>query len=313
MKLKLLFFLFIASLSINAHAEQSSGPSAANKCVVRRDKPLMQVGIVTDLHYNRDREMNYNRYYKLSNDKLAEAVETFNSRDVDYTVCLGDVIDCDLESLSELNRTFDKLEKPRYTVLGNHDFLGAYGTDIQNTTIDSLHIQEPYSTKKFGRYRLIFMESNDLSLHSRAGTALADTVETIWKRIESARTYNACHWNGSIGPEQMSWLEKQLDKANKAGEKVVIFSHMPFAPDISDSEWNGHEVDALLQRYPNVIAALSGHFHGGAEAKLGHICYFTFKGMIEGTENAFAIVSFYKDRMVVEGFGAQYSQTMYFK
>ena len=84
--------------------------------------PLVTFGVVTDVHYSNVNEMRINRYYKLSKEKLIEAVNTFNQQNVDFTVVLGDVIDGDIDSYADIKTVFASLKKPVYKVFGNHDF-----------------------------------------------------------------------------------------------------------------------------------------------------------------------------------------------
>lgn len=54
-------------------------------CSPAPEKPVATIGIVTDIHYCRDREPGGSRYYALSKAKLAEAVDVFNEQGVDFT------------------------------------------------------------------------------------------------------------------------------------------------------------------------------------------------------------------------------------
>jgi metallophosphoesterase (TIGR03767 family) len=95
--------------------------------------------------------------------------------------------------------------------------------------------------------------------------------------------------NGSIGTKQMAWLERQLVHASSAyydadgnlvrtphrDRLVVLFSHHgirsldnpledpnPDDPDSNDlPRVMGDEVEALVHRFPNVIAWVNGHTH----------------------------------------------------
>jgi alkaline phosphatase len=96
--------------------------------------PLVRFGMVTDLHFAdidpdpKPIGVVGRRFYRESRRKLAEAVETFNARGVDFAIELGDFKDFTrnreetLWHLVAIEATFAKFRGPRYHVAGNHDF-----------------------------------------------------------------------------------------------------------------------------------------------------------------------------------------------
>jgi 3',5'-cyclic AMP phosphodiesterase CpdA len=278
-------------------------------------KPLATVGIVTDLHYNRSKEVRNNRYYTLSAIKLAQAVDTFNKEKVDLVACLGDIIDSDLDSYDDLAAILERLDSPVFKILGNHDFLGPYGSPVQDRVLERLGITRTCFDTCHGKVRLIFLDSNDISVYSRAaGTPERALADSILASLKESGSPLARQYNGTIGAGQLEWLENTLAEAQAKGQTVIVLGHMPLLPDnIKASQWNGRETDSVLQRYSCVKAMLSGHHHHGAEAVSGHIVYHTFKGMIEGPENSFAIVRIYKDKLEIKGFGREGSQTIQYR
>ncbi|MFB6436354.1 TIGR03767 family metallophosphoesterase [Streptomyces sp. NPDC056411] len=97
-------------------------------------------------------------------------------------------------------------------------------------------------------------------------------------------TYRSGHFEGSLGTEQLRWLERTLaahsalyydadDRPvrNPAADDahVLVFSHhhspsMTRRPDAARTDevrHDGAEVIALLNRFPNVVAWLNGHSH----------------------------------------------------
>lgn len=71
-------------------------------CNPTPEEPLATIGIVTDIHYYRDREPGGSRYYALSKVKLSEAVDVFNKQGVDFAVSLGDTFDPDPDTYQDI-------------------------------------------------------------------------------------------------------------------------------------------------------------------------------------------------------------------
>lgn len=97
-------------------------------------------------------------------------------------------------------------------------------------------------------------------------------------------TYRSGHYEGSLGTEQLRWLERTLAShsarhydadgrlvRNSGADDahILVFSHhhspsMTRRPDAARSEekrHDGEEVIALLSRFPNVVAWINGHSH----------------------------------------------------
>lgn len=266
------------------------------------EKPLATIGIVTDIHYCRDREPGGSRYYALSKVKLSEAVDMFNEVGVDFTVSLGDTFDPDPDTYQDIADEFARLDAPVYKVLGNHDCIAPYDSEKQNAVLALLGIENPYySVKGPNDLRLIFIDGNDVSIQSTApGTPKRAVAEEMLQELADNGAPLARPYNGMLSEEQIRWLVSELDVALNASEEVLVFSHMPLEPrDIDAALWDGEKIDSLLQSYPNVRAVFSGHHHSGAYHLSGKIMHYTFRGMIEGTVNHYGIVRIYKDRIDV--------------
>lgn len=266
------------------------------------EKPLATIGIVTDIHYCRDREPGGSRYYALSKVKLSEAVDMFNEVGVDFTVSLGDTFDPDPDTYQDIADEFARLDAPVYKVLGNHDCIAPYDSEKQNAVLALLGIENPYySVKGPNDLRLIFIDGNDVSIQSTApGTPKRAVAEEMLQELADNGAPLARPYNGMLSEEQIRWLVSELDVALNASEEVLVFSHMPLEPrDIDAALWDGGKIDSLLHSYPNVRAVFSGHHHSGAYHLSGKIMHYTFRGMIEGTVNHYGIVRIYKDRIDV--------------
>lgn len=97
-------------------------------------------------------------------------------------------------------------------------------------------------------------------------------------------TYRSGHYEGSLGTEQLQWLERTLAahssrhydadgrlvrNTSADDAHILVFSHhhspsMTRRPDAARAEerrHDGDEVIALLSRFPNVVAWINGHSH----------------------------------------------------
>ncbi|MFI9045926.1 TIGR03767 family metallophosphoesterase [Streptomyces sp. NPDC053427] len=97
-------------------------------------------------------------------------------------------------------------------------------------------------------------------------------------------TYRSGHFEGSLGSDQLAWLERTLAahsaryydadgrlvrNAGADDAHILVFSHhhspsMTRRPDAGRTEerrHDGEEVIALLGRFPNVVAWINGHSH----------------------------------------------------
>ena len=83
------------------------------------------------------------------------------------------------------------------------------------------------------------------------------------------------HWLMFIctGSAQMDWLRLQLKAAVSAGERCIVFCHMPLDPTASQEQnmpWNREELCECIHTHGStecsgntVIAVIGGHDHGG--------------------------------------------------
>lgn len=97
-------------------------------------------------------------------------------------------------------------------------------------------------------------------------------------------TYRSGHFEGSLGEDQLRWLERTLTAhsslsygtdgravRNPAADDahILVFSHhhspsmtrRPDAARAAERRYDGDEVIALLSRFPNVVAWINGHSH----------------------------------------------------
>ena len=113
-------------------------------------------------------------------------------------------------------------------------------------------------------------------------------------------------WNGGVGADQRAWLKAELAAAEAAGERVVVFGHLPILLEASGPYyllWDHAAVLELLQSTPAVVAYLAGHDHAGGYAQQAGIHHLTLPGMLDAPEgtNAYAVVEVWPERLEVRG------------
>jgi len=62
-----------------------------------------------------------------------------------------------------------------------------------------------------------------------------------------------------------------------------------------------------------VVAYMNGHNHAGNYGFMAKRHFVTFKGMVDTSESAYAIVNVHEDRLEITGFGRQESMTLPFE
>ena len=153
--------------------------------------------------------------------------------------------------------------------------------------------------------RFVSLDSNDYSYYANdLHHYNISSINYYYDRIIAKRNYHT--YNSAIGDEQQKWLRDELESAQKAGQKVIIFSHAPIKPlSLKYNLWNDAEIANIIEQYPNVIAFINGHDHNGNYVFDNNIHYITLSGMVQTTENAYGILEIYKNRIILKGYGKQ--------
>lgn len=273
--------------------------------------PLFRFGIVADPQYAPVvPNLKSNRYYANSLWKLSEAINTLNKHDLQFVATLGDIIDRHWESFSHVLPLYDKLDHPSVLLLGNHDYdvAAEYLDSVQRTT----GLDKAYSDFAGGGYRFILLDGNDVSLF--APPKDDPRREVAAKRLDELKAKgapNAQSWNGSLGDEQFAWLEATIQKAEAAGEKVIVMCHYPVYPANEHNLWDSDRIVDLLGKSKNVVAYFNGHNHAGNYGELNGKHFVNFKGMVDTPDTtAYSVVEVYPDRIEILGYGREGNRTL---
>ena len=208
-----------------------------------RDNILLSFAVIADTHLP-DRESAEKNLENAFLDVLSSQDKT------DALLLAGDIADYGLKGEYErFFRVFRKYkDKLRLLVtMGNHDARFFYRTAskclIENTenllgiNLDS----KPYFTYDINGFSFIVICTEKAVLE---------------------KAY--------ISPEQIKFLDKELEKATKDGKPCFVMCHQPFAnthglPEVwktGDMGEQNDEVRAVMEKYENVFF-INGHLHGG--------------------------------------------------
>jgi manganese-dependent ADP-ribose/CDP-alcohol diphosphatase len=272
------------------------------------EEPEFAFGVVADVQYA-DKETSGKRRYRESLGKLQEAVEDLNGENLLFTVNLGDSIDGrDEESradLREVTQVFEGSKAPVRHVIGNHCL------ELRRRQLmDALGLASAHYSFVQGDWMFVVLDTMDISLKAEPGSEELAEAEAWLERDPTLPTYN-----GAVGDVQLRWLEGELQRAWASNQRVVIFSHHPFATESGHESllaWNAAAMRRLLARSGCVVACFSGHDHEGAYVLEDGIHYLTVPGMVEASEesNRYAVVEVYGDRLEVLGRGEVESRSL---
>ena len=248
------------------------------------------------------------RHYASSAGKLKECVTELNKHDLEFVIHLGDFIDRDYSSFDKVLPIYQSLQMPAYHALGNHDFDVA--DEFKGKVVERMGMKSKYYEFSVKDWRFIVLDGNDVSFHAYPKNSPKYKDAERYYRENKIRSPR---WNGAVGSEQVAWLRKILQKAEKQKENVAVFCHFPVYPADPHNLWNAGEIISLFEEFSCVKAYINGHNHKGSYGIKNDIHYLTLKGMVETEKNAYSIIRVAENQMQIAGFGRQGNQTLRLK
>ena len=274
-------------------------------------EPPVVFGAVADVQYC-DCDAKRTRYYRESVQKLREAMERIAGAGADFTVSVGDIIDREFESYAIILPEFRAGPAgDRHYVLGNHEW--KVDAADKSRVLGTLGLESRYDCFGIDGWRFLILDGTELSTYATVeGSEDRLAADALLEDLTNSGAMNAKAYNGAVSPEQLLWLHDELEQAEAAGERVLVFSHFPAQPPEGEAcLWNDGDVRWILDQFSDVVVAhINGHDHRGGYAEAGGIHYLTLNAMVETEDqNAFAIFRLYQNRVEVEGHGRQPSYT----
>ena len=272
-------------------------------------KPLLTFGLITDVQYA-DADPNGERHYRDSIPKLKTAVQSLATKNLPFTLHLGDLIDRNFVCFGTVLPLLSVLGHPVWHLLGNHDYSVADGEKAQ--VASTLGMKRDYYGFSHSGVKFVMLDTNDPSVYKYPAENPA-TLESkkLLEKLVAEKSTAAKPWNGGVSPTQLEWLEHELAASDTAKVPVIVCGHHPLLPENGHQAWNNREIIAVIERHPCVRAYLNGHNHDGAEEMHNGVPYITFKSLLHEPEvNAWSVIRLFEDRLEIEGNGREKSRVI---
>ena len=200
---------------------------------MRRLSGPVRLGLIADLHQD---------IMPDGEQRLDQFLEAMSEAAPDALVQMGDFAVPSPHN-QQLIKTFNDAHAHTIHVLGNHDTDGGYTTQQVQ---DAWGMEQPYATHDVAGLRIIVLNGNEPPSDHAGG------------------------YPSYIGPEQVAWLEGELDRDDAP---VVILSHQPLA-----GTWaidNAEQLQQVLTRFADrILLAINGHSHIDHLLRINGVNYF---------------------------------------
>lgn len=171
-------------------------------------------------------------------------VEAMNAEGADLVLVCGDLATNGREEELRLaRRVLDRLKIPYHAVLGNHD--------------------APATGRPDEVFRRFFPQSGTTYAFERRG------IHFVAIDPECGKNYT----ENRVPPPVLEKL-REIAAAIPAGRPVILFSHYPYGPGVTYRTPNAEEVLGLF-REKDLLAVVSGHWHGNTEKRADGVLFTT--------------------------------------
>lgn len=291
--------LFLAAGAFAANAPWTDCAAAARDAEPDEGddaKPLLRIGLVTDLHYA-DKPAAGSRHYRLSVERLERAVAEFDANAVDAIVELGDLVDAadsdktELAWLRTINDNLAAAKAPRYYVLGNH---------CVDTLTKEQFLGGVAQEKSFFSFDVKDHHCIVLDACFRADGKPYGAKNASWD-------------DANLAAAELEWLAADL-AATKL--PTLVFAHQRLDVTTKYAAKNAADARKLLEASQKVLAVFQGHEHKNDHREVEGIHYATLAALVEGgpakqgekETSAFAVLDvFTGGKLAVRGFAKQAS------
>jgi len=274
-------------------------PTALQQVTAHEDKPIMQVGLITDIHHA-DVPARGSRHYRDSLAKLDIALNAFRQRGIDALVQLGDLVDghesveADERATQQVIARIRQADTNVHLAMGNH----CLQQMSKNRFAQLTGGKDRHYHFDLGPLRFIILDPN----FNPDGTAY-DTGNFRW---------NECF----IPPQQLDWLGDTLAATDKP---TIVLSHQRLDDAGNYAAVNHAQVRKIIAEAggKNVKAVLQGHSHQNHRQMIDGIAYIVLRAVIEGPgakeNHAYSILNAYDGgalTLEIQGYGRQVDQSI---
>ncbi len=241
---------------------------------------LLRFGIITDIHFSIESE---DAAATSAAAELRDCIHCWNRKKIEFLLQLGDLIKGSntqkKEEFRQISSILNSFPGTIRHVIGNHCLALP-----RKELIAALGLQTPFYTFTEKEFRFIVLDGMDISILRKPETEEDRQILAFFHAHPELHDY--C---GAVGTMQKAWLKRELEKAEYAGEKVIIICHFPLLPETTDQKhgllWNHREIAELLVSSPAVKACLSGHYHYGGYAEQNGIHFVVLPAFVNRNEH----------------------------
>eukprot|EP00928_Gymnodinium_smaydae_P073244 TRINITY_DN56488_c0_g1_i1.p1 TRINITY_DN56488_c0_g1~~TRINITY_DN56488_c0_g1_i1.p1 ORF type:complete len:378 (+),score=30.97 TRINITY_DN56488_c0_g1_i1:78-1211(+) len=317
------------------------------------ERPVLRFGAIADVQYadipdGWNFQRTHRRGYRSALVCLRNAVkEWVGVPQLSFVVDLGDIIDQQCESegqsheaLARVLKEWEPLSVPVHRLVGNHELYNFSRAEAAELIPG---ITPWYRSFKPARgWRIVVLDPYDLNVIEKGGGVDVECGFSYLGRhnpndlraprgsIDLAKGLSGLSrrflpMGGGVGEAQLLWLARELELASKAGERVVVCTHLPILVDAAAAgaiAWNYDEVLEIVRTTGKDVVALvlAGHLHSGgyaldAETGTHHVTlpsplHATDDGDEKDSLKAHCIVELWDDRVEILGRGLVPSRTL---
>ncbi|MFH0702355.1 MAG: metallophosphoesterase [bacterium] len=235
---------------------------------------IIKFAQVSDIHLDLKAREDWNKRLLIySKQLLQDAIDQINGiKDIDFVVFSGDMINSPSESaFMTFIKMANTLKVPWYAAMGNHDI--GIKSEFNKSRFLNILNQKNKNFKSNNPY---------YSFVPKKGFLVIVMDGVIGNKIIA---------NGFFSKESLIWLEAQLK--NNKDSKIIIIQHFPIIEPFKSSSHrviNAREYLEILNKYHNVLAVLSGHYHATKIIRLCNVIHVSTPALVE-YPNAFRVIT----------------------
>lgn len=235
---------------------------------------MIKFSVFADFHYKK-------RMYPSTLEDLDHILSRAKNENVDFIIHAGDFCN-DYANSPELMHAYhqNKYALPTYGVYGNHE-LETLGNSMKNVTPLLTNQSVCFASKDAGYWYTDIKSFRIIGLDSNYSY---NEEQKKWEHnLPASYGCPAVNkYSDSLGPEQLSWLDRTLADTQDRGMKAIVFSHACFS-GLWYQNAEAENVRAIFAKYPKtVLLAINGHEHNDHFAVVDGIAYFDVNTPING-------------------------------